>query len=327
MTKGMTGVMKIVVLDGYTLNPGDLSWTGLDKFGDVIVYDHTPAAQISERAKGAEILFTNKTPLGENDFVQLGGLKYIGVLATGYNVVDVAAAKERKIVVTNIPTYGTKSVAQMVFALLLEMTQHVQEHSTAVYNGEWTRCRDFCFWKYPLVELAGKTMGIVGFGRIGQTTADLATAFGMKVIGFDRYQSDQSHRENFKWAGLDELLAQADVVSLHCPLFPETKGMINRKTLKLMKPTALLINTSRGPLVVEEDLAEALNQELIAGAALDVLAVEPPRADNPLFAAKHCRITPHIAWATREARARLMAIAVDNLKAFLAGNPVNVVNR
>jgi glycerate dehydrogenase len=326
MTKGMTGAMKIVVLDGYTLNPGDLSWTGLDKFGDVIVYDHTPAAQISERAKGAEILFTNKTPLGENDFVQLGGLKYIGVLATGYNVVDVAAAKERKIVVTNIPTYGTKSVAQMVFALLLEMTQHVQEHSAAVYNGEWTRCRDFCFWKYPLVELAGKTMGIVGFGRIGQTTADLATAFGMKVIGFDRYQSDQSHRKNFKWAGLDELLAQADVVSLHCPLFPETKGMINRKTLKLMKPTALLINTSRGPLVVEEDLAEALNQELIAGAALDVLAVEPPQANNPLLAAKHCLITPHIAWATREARARLMAIAVDNLKAFLAGNPVNVVN-
>jgi glycerate dehydrogenase len=323
----MIRVMKIVVLDGYTLNPGDLSWTGLDKFGAVTVYDHTPAAQIIERAKGAEILFTNKTPLGENDFAQLDGLKYIGILATGYNVVDVAAAKERKIVVTNIPTYGTKSVAQMVFALLLAMTQHVKEHSDAVFNGEWTKCRDFCFWKYPLIELAGKTMGIVGFGRIGQTTADLAAAFGMKLIGFDSYQSDQSHRKNFKWAGLEELLAQSDVVSLHCPLFPETKGMINRETLKLMKPTAFLINTSRGPLVVEQDLAEALNQELIAGAALDVLAVEPPQANNPLFAAKHCRITPHISWATYEARVRLMAIAVNNLKAFLAGNPINVVNR
>ncbi|MGD8400095.1 MAG: D-2-hydroxyacid dehydrogenase [Bacillota bacterium] len=319
--------MKIVVLDGYTLNPGDLSWDDLKKLGEVTLYDHTPPGQILERARGAAILFTNKTPLQADDLAQLDGLKYIGVLATGYNVVDVAAARERNIVVTNIPTYGTRSVAQMVFALLLAMTQHVKEHSEAVFNGEWTKCRDFCFWKYPLIELAGKTMGIIGFGRIGQTTADLAAAFGMNVIGYDSFQSDQSRRVNFKWAGLAELLAEADVVSLHCPLFPETKGMINRETLKLMKSTAFLINTSRGPLVVEEDLAAALNRGQITGAALDVLAVEPPPADSPLFTAKNCLITPHISWATREARARLMAIAVDNLQQFLTGRPVNVVNR
>jgi glycerate dehydrogenase len=319
--------MKIVVLDGYTLNPGDLSWADLSKLGEVTIYDHTSSGQILERARGATILFTNKTPLQVDVLARLDGLQYIGVLATGYNVVDVEAARERDIVVTNIPTYGTKSVAQMVFALLLAMTQHVKEHSDAVFNGEWTKCRDFCFWKYPLTELAGKTMGIVGFGRIGQATADLAAAFGMKVIGYDSRQSDQSQRQNFKWAGLAGLLAEADVVSLHCPLFPETKGIINRETLKLMKPTAFLINTSRGPLVVEEDLAVALNQGQIAGAALDVLTVEPPLVDNPLFTAKSCLITPHISWATREARARLMAIAVDNLQGFLAGHPVNVVNK
>jgi glycerate dehydrogenase len=319
--------MKIVVLDGYTLNPGDLSWADLNKLGEVTLYDHTPPGQILERARGAAILFTNKTPLQVDDLAQLDGLRYIGVLATGYNVVDVAAARERNIVVTNIPTYGTKSVAQMVFALLLAMTQHVREHSDAVFNGEWTQCRDFCFWKYPLTELDGKTMGIIGFGRIGQATADLAAAFGMKVIGYDNRPSDQTQRKNFKWASLAELLTEADVVTLHCPLFPETKGLINRETLKLMKPTALLLNTSRGPLVEEEDLAAALNQGRIAGAALDVLTVEPPPADNPLFAAKNCLITPHISWATREARARLMAIAVANLRQFLVGQPVNVVNQ
>lgn len=318
--------MNIVVLDGYTLNPGDLNWDDLNKLGDVKIYDHTPSDRIIERSKDAEILFTNKTPLGESDFAQLSVLKYIGVLATGYNVVDVAAAKKRNIVVTNVPTYGTKSVAQMVFALLLEMTQHVREHSDAVFNGEWSYCRDFCFWKHPLIELDGKTMGIIGFGRIGQATADLAEAFGMNVIGFDSLQTDQTHRKNFKWAGLDELLSQSDVVSLHCPLFPETKGIMNRNNLKKMKSSAFLINTSRGPLIVEEDLAEALNQGVIAGAALDVLAVEPPRNDNPLFKAKNCIITPHISWATREARLRLMKIAVSNLREFLAGNPVNVVN-
>ena len=319
--------MKIVVLDGYTLNPGDLSWEGLHKLGAATIYDHTPFNKAVERAKGAEIVFTNKTPLGENELAQLDVLKYIGVLATGYNVVDIDAAKKRNITVTNIPTYGTKSVAQMTFALLLEMTQHVQKHSDAVYNGYWTKNRDFCFWKYPLMELEGKSMGIIGFGRIGQTVADIAQAFGMKVLGYDSFNSNQSDRKNFKWVELDELLSEADIVSLHCPLFPETKGIINSKNLNKMKKSALLINTSRGPLIVDEDLANALNNGVIAGAAVDVLSVEPPKADNPLFAAKNCLITPHISWATKEARARLMAIAEENLKEFLGGNPVNVVNK
>jgi len=319
--------MKIVVLDGYTLNPGDLSWENLNKLGDLTIYEHTPFDMTVERAKGAQIVFTNKTPLGENELAQLPELKYIGVLATGYNIVDIEAARKRGIVVTNIPTYGTKSVAQMTFALLLEMTQHVQHHSDAVHNGEWTNCRDFCFWKYPLIELEGKTMGIIGFGRIGQAVADIASAFGMKVLGYDKVKSDQSHRSNFKWAELDELLSESDVVSLHCPLFPDTKGIINAENLRKMKKTAFLINTSRGPLIVDEDLADALNNGVIAGAALDVLSVEPPKEDNPLLSAKNCIITPHISWATKEARSRLMDIAVDNLNMFLKGNPVNVVNK
>lgn len=319
--------MKIVVLDGYTLNPGDLTWDRIKKLGEVELYDHTPFEKTVERAKDAEIVFTNKTPLGEAELSQLDGLKYIGVLATGYNVVDTEAAKKRNIIVTNIPTYGTKSVAQMTFALLLEMTQHVQHHSDMVHDGEWTKCRDFCFWKYPLIELDGKTIGIIGFGRIGQAVADVAEAFGMKVIGYDNYKSDQTGRKNFKWAELDELLSESDVVSLHCPLFPETKGIINKESLGKMKNTAFLINTSRGPLIVDEDLANALNSGVIAGAALDVLSVEPPKADNPLLKAKNCYVTPHISWATKEARARLMDIAADNLEAFLSGSPVNVVNK
>ncbi len=317
--------MKIVVLDGYTLNPGDLSWSSLEKLGDVRVYDYTPFDKTVERAKGAEIVLTNKTPLGARELDELEGLKYIGVLATGYNVVDIETARKKNITVANIPTYGTKSVAQMTFALLLEMTQHVQHHSDAVYNGEWSSCRDFCFWKYPLVELEGKAMGIIGFGRIGQSAANVAEAFGMKVIGYDAYKSDQSHRKNFKWAELDELLAESDVVSLHCPLFPETKGIINSRSLSKMKKTALLINTSRGPLIAEQDLAEALNNGVIAGAGLDVMEVEPPKADNPLLSAKNCLITPHISWATSEARSRLMGIAADNVEKFIAGTPVNVV--
>jgi len=318
--------MKIVVLDGYTLNPGDLIWDRIKKHGDTVIYDHTPYDKTVERAKGAEIVFTNKTPLGEKELSQLDGLKYIGVLATGYNVVDIEAAKRRNIVVTNVPTYGTKSVAQMTFALILEMTQHVQRHSDAVHNGDWTNCRDFCFWNYPLIELDGKTMGIIGFGRIGQAVADLAEAFGMNVLAYDIYKSDQTGRKNFKWAELDEIFTQSDIVSLHCPLFPETKGIINRDNLKKMKKTAFLVNTSRGPLVVDEDLADALNNDVIAGAALDVLSVEPPKKDNPLLTAKNCIITPHIAWATKEARARLMDIAADNLEAFLAGKIINAVN-
>jgi glycerate dehydrogenase len=318
--------MKIVVLDGYTLNPGDLSWEGLKSVGDTVIYDRTPVDLIIERAEGAEIIFTNKTPLTEKEFAALPDLKFVGILATGYNVVDIEAARKRNIPVCNIPTYGTESVAQMTFALLLELCHHVQNHSNAVMESKWSNSSDFCFWNYPLIELSGKTMGIIGFGRIGQKVADIASAFGLNILAYDSYKSEQPHRKNFRWAELDELLSESDVVSLHCPLFPETKGIINKTSLKKMKKTAFLLNTSRGPLVVEEALAEALNNGDIAGAALDVLSVEPPSKENPLLGAKNCLITPHISWATKEARARLMDIAVDNLKAFLAGKNVNVVN-
>ena len=320
--------MKIVVLDGYTLNPGDLSWEAIERLGDVVIHDYTPFDKVVERAKGAEIVFTNKTPLGEKEMALLDGLKYIGVLATGYNVVDIAAAGKRGVTVTNIPAYGTRSVAQMTFALLLEMTQHVQNHSDAVHNGEWSKSRDFCFWNYPLIELEGKTMGIIGFGRIGQAVADIAQAFGMKVLGYNgRKDNDRPGRENFRWAGLEELLSQSDIVSLHCPLFPETKGILNANTLGIMKKSAFLINTSRGPLIEEQDLADALNNGIIAGAAIDVLSTEPPKPDNPLLSAKNCLITPHISWATKEARARLMSIAAANLESYLEGNAINVVSR
>jgi glycerate dehydrogenase len=313
-------------LDGYTLNPGDLSWEGLKKLGEIEIYDHTPVELILERTKGAEVLFTNKTALDDHILSQLPHLQFIGMLATGYDVVDIDAAKKRNITVTNIPTYGTTSVAQMVFALLLELCHHVQEHSDAVHNGDWTNCRDFCFWNYPLVELAGKNMGIVGFGKIGQKTADIAEAFGMNIIGYNRHKSDQWHRKNFKWAELDELLAESDVISLHCPLFPSTKGIINKENLSKMKKSAFLINTSRGQLIVDEDLADALNEGVIAGAGLDVLSVEPPNADNPLLKVRNCLITPHISWATKNARSRLMDLAITNLKCYLEGQPINVVN-
>jgi glycerate dehydrogenase len=319
--------LKIVILDGYTLNPGDLSWERIDELGELVVYDRTPAGSVVERAHNAEIVFTNKTPLTADVFRSLPKLKYVGVLATGYNVEDIEAASECNVCVTNIPTYGTQSVAQMTFALLLELCLNVQKHSDAVHAGEWARNSDFCFWKYPLIELASKTMGIVGFGRIGQKVADIAEVFGMKVIAYDKVIFDQPSRKGFRWAELDELLKESDVVSLHCPLFPDTKGIINKNSLRLMKKTAFLINTSRGPLIAEEDLADALNSGAMAGAALDVLSVEPPTADNPLLHAKNCIVTPHISWATREARARLMDIAVDNLTSFLEGKPVNRVNR
>ena len=319
--------MKLVVLDGYTLNPGDLSWDGIKQFGELQVHDRTPESQIVERCQGAEIIFTNKTPLREAILAQLPDLKYIGVLATGYNVVDVEYAKKRGVLVANVPGYGTASVVQMTFALLLELCQHVQSHSDSVFEGEWSRSPDFCYWKHPLVELEGKTLGIIGFGSIGQKVADVAGAFGMNVIGQSRRQSDQTHRKNFRWAGLHELLSESDVVSIHCPLFPETEGLINKETLKLMKSSAFFLNTSRGPLMVDQDLADALNAGVIAGAGIDVLSVEPPSANNPLFRAKNCLITPHIAWATKEARSRLMGIAENNLSSFLNGNPVNIVNK
>lgn len=319
--------MNIAVLDGYTLNPGDLTWDGIQGLGSVTIYDRTPAELIIERSKGAEILFTNKTPLGENEFSSLPEVRYIGVLATGYNVVDIEAARKRNIVVTNIPTYGTDSVSQFVFALLLELCHHVKDHSDAVRAGAWTKSRDFCFWSHPLMELAGKTLGIIGFGRIGRQVAEIGRAFGMQIIANDISINGQPQAENLKWAKLPELLAESDIISLHCPLFPETKGLINKDSISRMKKTAFLINTSRGPLINDQDLADALNNGMIAGAGLDVLSVEPPHADNPLLTAKNCLITPHIAWATREARARLMDIATDNLKKFLDGNPVNVVNK
>ena len=320
--------IKIVVLDGHTLNPGDLSWDLWQQYGEVVVYPRTPmdAAVILERCKDADALITNKFPLSAATLAALPAVKYIGVTATGYNIVDVEAAKKQGIVVSNVPSYGTASVVQMTFALLLELTLHVQRHSDAVMDGKWSRSPDFCFWDYPLVELAGKTMGIIGMGHIGSKVADVATAFDMKVIGNSRTRSNQKARQNFTWATIPELLERSDVVSIHCPLFPETLGLINRGSLASMKPTAFLLNTSRGPIIVEQDLADALNQGLIAGAGIDVLSVEPPVAGSPLIGAKNCIITPHISWATKEARSRLMSGSLANLAAFVAGNPMNKVN-
>ena len=319
--------MKIVVLDGYTLNPGDLSWDRLKKLGDVDIYDRTPIDKIVERANGATAIFTNKTPLPGEIINQLSSLKYIGVLPTGYNIVAIETAKAKGITVTNVPGYSTASVVQLTFALLLELCHHVQRHSDAVAQGKWAGSADFCFWDYPLIELSGKTMGIIGLGAIGQRVADVATAFSMEIIATSRRRTDQSHRKNFKWVSTSELLEQSDVVSIHCPLLPETKGLINHSTLKKMKSSAFLLNTSRGPIVVDEDLADALIGGVIAGAGIDVLSVEPPSADNPLYKAKNCLITPHIAWATKEARTRLMEEVVNNLLAFISGHPVNVVNK
>jgi glycerate dehydrogenase len=317
--------MKIVVLDGYCLNPGDLNWDALRGLAEVTLHDRTPASEVVARVGDAEMVMTNKTPLDKATQAQLPNLRYVGVLATGYNVVDVAAAKERGIVVTNIPTYGTASVAQHAFALLLELCHHVGLHAGAVRNGEWSANPDWSFWKTPLVELAGKTMGIVGFGRIGRQTAKIADAMGMRVLAHDTYHGNAPDWEGFRWAELDELLAESDVVSLHCPLTADNKGMINAARLGTMKKSAMLLNTSRGPLIVDQDMADALNAGVIAGAGLDVLSVEPPAAGNPLFSAKNCLVTPHIAWATREARSRLMDVAVSNVAAFLAGKPENVV--
>ena len=315
--------MKIVVLDGYALNPGDLSWEGLKKLGDVEIHDRTESQRILERAKDAELVLTNKTPLSSETLRQLPKLKYVGVLATGYNCVDVKAAKELGIIVTNIPTYGTASVAQFVFALLLELCHNVKRHHDAVADGQWASSKDWSFWLTPLIELEGKVMGIVGLGRIGRQVARIASAFGMRVIATDQVPITEPGVQS---TTLEKLLAESDVVSLHCPLFPETQGLMNRKRLATMKRSAFLINTSRGPLVIDQDLADALNAGEIAGAGLDVLSVEPPVGDNPLFKAKNCLVTPHIAWATKEARSRLMDIAVKNAEGFLGKQPVNVVN-
>ena len=317
--------MKIVILDGYTLNPGDLSWREFRKLGECGIYDRTSSAELIKRAQNAEILLTNKVELNKNIINQLPTLKYIGVLATGYNIVDISAAWEKNIVVTNIPSYGTNSVAQMVFALLLELTQKVGIHSKSVFKGEWSKSEDWCYWIKPIFELAGLTMGIIGLGRIGMAVAKIADAFEMKIIANDVTKHDLIP----SWITMveqDEVFRESDVVSLHCPLTSENKYFVNSTKINLMKESAYLINTSRGLLINEEDLANALNLERIAGAGLDVLSEEPPDKNNPLLSARNCIITPHIAWATKAARQRLMDIALQNLRAFLDGKPINVVN-
>ena len=319
--------MKIVVLDGYTLNPGDLSWKGLEALGDVVVYDRTPADKTIQRIGDAEIVFTNKTVINQEILTACPAIKFIGVLATGYNVVDVSAAKEKGILVTNIPTYGTTAVSQITIALLLEVCHHIGDHSKSVANGDWTNCPDWCYWNSPLIELAGKTLGIIGFGRIGQGTAKIAQALGMKVLAFDSYEVESLKSDTLQYVSLDELLTNSDVISLHCPLFDSTQGIINKNNIAKMKDGVIIINTSRGPLIVEEDLAEALDSGKVYAAGLDVVSSEPIKADNPLLSAKNCIITPHIAWAPKESRSRLLNIAIDNLSYFIAGNPINVVNK
>ena len=313
-------MIKIVILDGYTANPGDLSWAPLEQFGELTVYERTAKEDILARIGEAEIVLTNKTPITREIIEAAPRMKYVGVLATGYNVVDLAAAREKNVIVTNIPAYSTDSVAQLVFALLLEICHHVGRHSDSVHAGKWSASRDFAFWDYPLVELAGKTIGIVGYGRIGKKVAEVARAFGMKVIAWTRTPRDP------ECVSFDELLAQSDVISLHCPLFAETQNLINRETIAKMKDGVILINTSRGPVVNDADLREALLSGKVAYAGVDVATVEPIPADNPLLGLDNVLITPHIAWATQEARARLVDIAIANVQAFASGKPVNVVS-
>lgn len=314
--------MKIVILDGYTLNPGDLSWESLKKIGKCEIYDRTPEEKILERAIGAEIVLTNKTPLRAENISKLTTLKYIGLLSTGYDVVDVAAAKSKGITVTNIPTYGTPSVAQMVFSHILNLVQPVGMHSESVKSGQWSASSDFCYWIWPLIELKGKTLGIVGLGKIGREVAKISQAFDMKVIAHDRFVLVD---KEIPLVEFDELLKESDFISLHCPLTAETNKFINHERISQMKSSAFIINTSRGALIDEHALADALNQGRIAGAGLDVLSKEPPIPENPLLSAKNCFITPHIAWATLEARERLLNLAVSNIVAFLDGTPVNTV--
>lgn len=318
--------MKIVVLDGYTLNPGDLSWNGLHQLGQLTVYERTSEEMVLERIGDAEAVFTNKTPITSEVIENSPNLKFIGVLATGYNVVDVKAARSAGITVSNIPTYGTDAVAQYTIALLLEICHHVGAHADCVKRGEWTSSPDWCFWKFPLIELAGKTMGIIGFGKIGQGTAKIAQALGMNILAYDAFRRPELESGTCHYTELDELLSESDVVVLHCPLFPDTQGIINRDTISKMKDGVMIINDSRGPLIVEEDLRDALISGKVAGAAVDVVSEEPISPDNPLLHAPNMIITPHMAWAPKESRQRLMNLAVENLKAFLEDAPVNVVN-
>ena len=320
--------MKIVVLDGYTENPGDLSWESLEKLGELTVYDRTAYEEsplIAERIGDAEIIVINKTPISRSTMDACPNLKAIAVLATGYNVIDVDAAKEKGIVVMNVPTYGTQIVGQYAVGLLLEICSHYGHHNDEVKAGRWEMNVDWCFWDYPMIELHGKTAGIIGLGRIGKSTAKILNAMGMKVLAYDEYESDEG-RALAEYVNLDELYAKSDVIFLHCPLFPSTEGMINKESIAKMKDGVILINNSRGPLIVEQDLADALNSGKVYAAGLDVVSTEPIRGDNPLLTAKNTVITPHISWAAQAARQRIMDITADNIKSFIDGNPANVVN-
>lgn len=318
--------MKIVVLDGFTLNPGDLSWEGMASLGTFECHDRTSREELIDRAKDAEILITNKTPINRTTLSQLPKLRYIGVLATGYNIVDSVAAKEFGIIVTNVPTYGTKSVAQFVFAHLLEICHHVAEHSQSVKAGKWNRTEDFCYWDRPLIELDGKVMGIIGTGRIGVETAKIASAFGMKVIAYAPRPKLTPNEGLFEYVTLETLLMTSDVISLHCPLTDETRGLLNDAAFEIMKTGAIVINTSRGPLIDEDALARALKSGKVYAAGLDVMTYEPPKGPSPLFEIENCQITPHIAWAPKEARQRLLNTAIQNVRAFIEGDPINVVS-
>lgn len=322
--------MRIVVLDGYTENPGDLSWNGFRELGELMVYDRsslTDKQEVIERIGDAEIIITNKTPISKEVLDTCTNIKYIGVLATGYNVVDTITAREKGIPVCNIPTYGTDAVGQFAIALLLEICHHIGYHSGEVIKGRWQNNADWCFWDYPLIELAGKKMGIIGYGRIGQATGRIAQALGMKVLAYDAYKNPALVSETCEYVEMEELLRDSDVISLHCPLFPETEGIINKENIARMKDGVIILNNSRGALIIEQDLANALNTGKIYAAGLDVVSTEPIKPDNPLLSAKNCIITPHISWAPKESRQRLMDIAVDNVKAFLKGSCINVVNK
>lgn len=318
--------MKIVILDAYTSNPGDLSWENLSSLGEVSVYDRTSPEEIIERCHDAEIILDNKVVLDRKTLEQLPKLKYIGILATGFNIVDTKAARKLGITVCNVPTYSTAAVAQLTFALILEIYNQVAVHDSAVHSGEWTSCKDFCFQKAPLIELSGKTIGIVGFGKIGRETAKIANAFGMKILCCVRSPKPLPDYADFEFVELDELAKRSDIISFHCPLTEETMGLVNEAFISKMKKNAIIINTARGPIINEAALAQALDSGRIAGAAVDVLSVEPPKADNPLLNCKNCIVTPHIAWAGYETRKRLLDVVCQNLREFLNGTPINVVN-
>lgn len=315
--------MKIVNLDGYTTNPGDLSWDWLSKYGEYVVYDRTSPEEVVDRCSDADVIFVNKTIITSEMLDKMPNLKYVGLQSTGYNVIDCKAARDRNIIVSNIPAYSTNAVAQLVFAFILQITNQVTLHSDAVHNGEWCNCPDFCFWKTPIVELDKKTIGIIGFGSIGQKVAQIAKAFGLNVLVYTPHPKNDI---DVKYVNFDELLIKSDIITCHCPLNEHTENLIDAKALSMMKKSAILINTSRGPVVDDKALADALNNEKIYAAGVDVLKVEPPKADSPLLYAKNCYITPHIAWAACETRARLLTILESNLKAFIDGKPQNVVN-